>query len=190
MYNKFEDIEKIENFNKESTPTCVSKELESSNKLSISKQNSNSNYASPNSKSINLRKNSSIHNNNNDLYSSPEVINYKKFSINSDFWSLNVVFYEILTGYLPFFANSYEEIIEKIIEGKYNKENLERFSDNIKNYFEDAFNPELKKRLGYNNIKDIKEHSVFKEIKWDYIHGSDNNINKQKKDESTKEEKS
>ena len=45
-------------------------------------------------------------------YLAPEVITNKKYSIQSDIYSLGIIFYELLTGDLPFQGTNSQEIIE------------------------------------------------------------------------------
>ena len=45
-------------------------------------------------------------------YLAPEVITNKKYSIQSDIYSLGIIFYELLTGDLPFQGSNSKEIIE------------------------------------------------------------------------------
>ena len=44
-------------------------------------------------------------------YLAPEVITNKKYSVQSDIYSLGIIFYELLTGELPFVGANSEEII-------------------------------------------------------------------------------
>ena len=45
-------------------------------------------------------------------YLAPEVITNKKYSVQSDIYSLGIIFYELLTGELPFQGSNSKEIIE------------------------------------------------------------------------------
>ena len=51
-------------------------------------------------------------------YLAPEVIQNKKYSIQSDIYSLGIIFYELLTGDLPFEGNNAQEVIEAHVKGK------------------------------------------------------------------------
>lgn len=48
------------------------------------------------------------------LYMAPEIMEYKKYSIKSDLWSVGVIIYEILVGKTPYEARNHMELLEKI----------------------------------------------------------------------------
>ena len=47
------------------------------------------------------------------LYMAPEVIE-KKYGKQADMWSLGVLLYQLVSGYLPFVAHTEEELYRKI----------------------------------------------------------------------------
>ena len=51
-------------------------------------------------------------------YLAPEVVKYKKYSPQSDLYSLGIVFYEFLTGELPFEGDNSEEVLKSHLSGK------------------------------------------------------------------------
>ena len=62
-------------------------------------------------------------------YLAPEVIVNKKYSVQSDIYSLGIVFYELLTGELPFVGTSSKDIIEA--HAKADVIRLDLFSNNL-----------------------------------------------------------
>ena len=50
-------------------------------------------------------------------YLAPEVILNKKYSVQSDIYSLGIIFYELLTGELPFEGSNSQEVIEAHAKG-------------------------------------------------------------------------
>ena len=50
-------------------------------------------------------------------YVAPEILNNEEYDIGVDVFSVGIIFYIILTGYAPFFGDSYDEIIEKNKKG-------------------------------------------------------------------------
>lgn len=51
-------------------------------------------------------------------YVAPEVLK-GNYSSKCDMWSLGVLFYIMLSGYLPFNGDTAEEVYAKVLEGKY-----------------------------------------------------------------------
>ena len=51
-------------------------------------------------------------------YIAPEVIDKKPYGIKADMWSVGVVMYILLSGYMPFPGKDFLEIFEKIRSGK------------------------------------------------------------------------
>lgn len=47
-------------------------------------------------------------------YLAPEIISSKKYDKECDNWSLGVIMFILLSGYLPFFGNTAPEVFEKI----------------------------------------------------------------------------
>lgn len=93
-------------------------------------------------------------------YIAPEVIFDKKYGKEVDFWSLGVIIYEMLCGFLPFKVKE-GEIKREIYEEKIKMFNY--FSKEAKDLISNLliFNP--KKRL---NLTKIKKHKFFKGINW------------------------
>lgn len=48
------------------------------------------------------------------LYMAPEIIKYKSYNNKSDIWSFGIIIYEILTGQMPYKANTVYELFKQI----------------------------------------------------------------------------
>ena len=104
------------------------------------------------------------------FYVAPEVLNKKGYSQEIDWWSVGVIFYEMLVGYAPFCAQETQEVCSRILnhdkylqipnEIKLSKEAL----DLIYKMLSDS-----NKRLGKNGADEIKSHPFFKGVDWDNI---------------------
>ena len=105
-------------------------------------------------------------------YTAPELFRRDgKYSFKSDFWALGCVLYELAVGQVPFFDNSIDSLITKIIHKEVNFDRKE-----LTNYSDD-FIDVLKKLL----IKDPNERAGWGEIErmnwWDGYFYSNNEIN-------------
>jgi serine/threonine protein kinase len=49
----------------------------------------------------------------------PEVLNGRKYNHNIDVWSLGIVFFELITGFMPFTGKSREDLKKNLEMGEY-----------------------------------------------------------------------
>jgi len=49
----------------------------------------------------------------------PEVITGKEYDHKADVWSLGCMFFELLTGFMPFLASDLEDLRKNLIKGSY-----------------------------------------------------------------------
>ena len=105
-------------------------------------------------------------------YMAPEVILIQNHSYPADFFALGVIGYEFMMGYRPYLGRSRKEIKDLIIS-KQAKIRREELPDGWGMIAADFINGLLQrkpyKRLGYQNISQIKEHSWMKDIDWDLL---------------------
>ena len=102
-------------------------------------------------------------------YLAPEVLKNKDIGYDKsvDWWSLGCLFYEMLTGYLPYYIPRDNNIDLSVFEEEV------KFPPNINplavSFIKELLNLDPEKRLGSgeNGINNIKNHSYFKEINWD-----------------------
>ena len=102
-------------------------------------------------------------------YLAPEVLKSKGKGYDKavDWWSLGCFFYEMLTGFLPYYIPRNNKINLKIFEDEV------RFPPDINplavNLIKDLLNLDPKKRLGSGDdgIAKIKSHPYFKGVDWD-----------------------
>ena len=102
-------------------------------------------------------------------YMAPEVMLVQNHSFPSDFFALGVIGYEFMLGFRPYLGRSRKEIKELIIykQAKLNESDVP-YSWSIESA--DFINKLLKrkpnKRLGFNGIKELKNHKWMRDINW------------------------
>ena len=107
------------------------------------------------------------------LYLAPEVVENKGYGEEIDWWSVGIIFYEMLYGMTPFFEGTQEQIIKKIKNFKkylvvHDKVDDKIISKEAKKLIYD-FLEYKDKRLGLNGIDEIKRHPFFKNFNWDNV---------------------
>lgn len=106
-------------------------------------------------------------------YVAPEVLIKKGYTQDIDWWSVGVIFFEMLVGYAPFCAQETHEVCFKIL----NYQKYLTIPSNI------TISPEAKDlitkllsdsstRLGKNGADEIKAHPFFKGMDWENIRNS------------------
>ena len=103
-------------------------------------------------------------------YVAPEVLNKKGYGQEIDWWSVGVIFFEMLVGYAPFCSKDTSEVCYKIL----NWEKYLKIPSKIKmsKEAEDLIYKMINNkniRLGKNGANEIKKHPFFKGVDWDNI---------------------
>ena len=103
-------------------------------------------------------------------YVAPEVLNKKGYGQEVDWWSVGVIFFEMLVGYAPFCSKDTSEVCYKIL----NWEKYLKIPHKIKmsKEAEDLIYKMINNkniRLGKNGSNEIKKHPFFKGVDWDNI---------------------
>ena len=103
-------------------------------------------------------------------YVAPEVLQKSGYGKEIDWWSLGVIFYEMLIGYAPFCSKHTNEVCFKVLH----YQNYLQFPEQVKisNLAKDLIyklltDPDM--RLGKNGSEEIKAHPFFKGINWKKI---------------------
>ena len=103
-------------------------------------------------------------------YVAPEVLNKKGYGKEIDWWSVGVIFYEMLVGYAPFCSKETSEVCHKVLNWKkYLKiPNKIKISNEARDLIMKMVN-NANERLGINGANEIKEHPFFQGINWENI---------------------
>ncbi|KRX05676.1 Protein kinase-like domain [Pseudocohnilembus persalinus] len=99
-------------------------------------------------------------------YTAPEILNGNKHSFASDYWSLGVLLYEMVTGITPFYHENEELSIYLIKENSiiFPQQNQQKISKECQNLILGLLNSNEKKRFQF---QEILVHPWLKSIQWD-----------------------
>ena len=108
-------------------------------------------------------------------YMAPEIIFQKNVTLAVDYFCLGVVAYEMMMGSLPYFGKNLEDIKKLILatQVKIRKFSIpEGWSVNSADFINKLIQRKYIKRLGNNNIDEIKNHPWLSDIDWKklYLH--------------------
>jgi RAC serine/threonine-protein kinase/serum/glucocorticoid-regulated kinase 2 len=103
-------------------------------------------------------------------YLAPEILRGKGYSKPVDWWSLGILFYEMLVGIPPFYAENMNEMYDLILKAplKFPSFVATEAQDLLKGLLE----KDETKRLGSgpSDIQEIKDHPYFQPINWDALY--------------------
>ena len=105
-------------------------------------------------------------------YMSPEVMKSLEHSFSADFFAVGVMGYEFMKGTRPYNGKNRKEIKEQIlkIQAEIKPQDInENWSKESADFINKLLIREPEKRLGYKNIKELKEHPWLKYYPWSLI---------------------
>ena len=103
-------------------------------------------------------------------YVAPEVLNKEGYGKEIDWWSVGVIFFEMLVGYAPFCSKQTSEVCHKVLNWKKylkipkNVKVSKEAKDLIWNLITNS-----NQRLGLKGADEIKQHPFFKGVDWENI---------------------
>lgn len=97
-------------------------------------------------------------------YIAPEVVNGRTSSFSSDFYSVGVIGYELLTGKRPYAFQSKEDMKNAL--NKFYRGNV---SENFIDFIRGLLKVNSKRRLGAKGIEEIMRHPWFKNFDWEKL---------------------
>ena len=103
-------------------------------------------------------------------YVAPEVLKKKGYGPEIDWWSVGVIFFEMLVGYAPFCSKETSEVCYKVLNWKkYLKiPSKVKISEEAEDLICKLIN-NSNERLGLKGADEIKKHPFFKSIDWNNI---------------------
>ena len=106
-------------------------------------------------------------------YMAPEAITNKPHDFAVDYFALGVIVYELMMGERPYQGKNRKEIREQMfsIEIKLDNDDLpdDWADENIIDFINKLLTRKKKKRLGYKNGLDVKNHPYFNDILWSQL---------------------
>mmetsp|Transcript_2007 Transcript_2007/g.2696 ORF Transcript_2007/g.2696 Transcript_2007/m.2696 type:complete len:871 (+) Transcript_2007:61-2673(+) len=105
-------------------------------------------------------------------YLSPEIVLSQGHSFGTDWWTLGVLMYEMLTGTTPFYDEEVQTMYEKIAKGEFDFPGPNPPSDHAQDLVRRFLQIKPTKRLGIINggVKKIKQHPFFEGFDWDALY--------------------
>ena len=97
-------------------------------------------------------------------YSSPEVIQGSPDDYTSDYWSLGVLYFQMLSGTLPFEGNC-EKVKLKISKCDYKFPEVFERMEEEREVIGELLEPKPRERLGHKDINQLLKHTLFAELK-------------------------
>ena len=106
-------------------------------------------------------------------YVAPEVLNKNGYDKDIDWWSVGIIFFEMLVGYAPFCSKETSEVCFKVLNWKdYLKiPKKVKLSEEAKDLIFKMIN-NSDERLGKKGPEEIKKHPFFKGVDWNNIRNS------------------
>ena len=86
--------------------------------------------------------------------------------VGEDIYAIGCIIYELVSGISPLFLTNFNHITKKKEEELFF---FNYFSDNLKDLLSKMLGKEPKKRIGFRNKKELKNHPWFKNINWDNV---------------------
>ena len=115
-------------------------------------------------------------------YMAVEILRGSQYNYSVDWWSIGVIFYEMMAGLPPFYAHSPMEIFSNIMEFKKTLQFPELTTGEEEEGEEPEpcmsqeawtvirhFIQEPNRRLGRDGFEQIKQHRFFADVNWDHL---------------------
>ena len=103
-------------------------------------------------------------------YIAPEVFSQNGYGQEVDWWSIGVMFFEMVVGFPPFFSENPSDTCKKIVKWKehFSIPSDANLSPNAENFILRMVAP-AESRLGIHGVEEIMKHPFFKRLNWNNI---------------------
>jgi len=100
-----------------------------------------------------------------DKVTPPEIMEFKEYDYNSDYYRLGSVIYYLIFKKYP----SFSKFQNKITNIEVNYEDVKNYSKNCIDFMNKLIISEPKKRIGFKDINELKSHSWFLKFDWNKL---------------------
>lgn len=100
-------------------------------------------------------------------YLAPEIIKFRAYGQEVDWWSLGCLMYQMLEGRPPFMNEKHEKLAEQILTE--DPVMPASFSNHAKDLITKLLTKNPKQRLGIKGAQEVKKHPFFKGIDWNKV---------------------
>jgi serum/glucocorticoid-regulated kinase 2 len=102
-------------------------------------------------------------------YVAPEIILQKGHDKSVDIWCLGILLYEMVYGLPPFYNKNQNVMLNWVVKLDPTFPKSIKISEDLEDLIKKLLQKEPSKRIGFNNISEIKEHPWFKDINWEEV---------------------
>lgn len=92
----------------------------------------------------------------------PEMLNLSEYDYNSDYYRLGSMIYFLIFKIHPFIIKKKKNITDIFVDYRI----IRNYSKNCIDFMNKLLISDYKKRIGYNNINELKNHSFFNGFNW------------------------
>ncbi|CAO0803118.1 unnamed protein product [Mucor circinelloides] len=104
-------------------------------------------------------------------YLAPEMVLQKPYGMASDWWSLGILMFELLTGSPPFHSVEEGELFRQILEAPIKFPAGGCITEEAKDFICQLLERDPSKRLGSNgDVAQVKAHPFFKDLNWNVVY--------------------
>lgn len=100
-------------------------------------------------------------------YLAPEILLGQGYGLSVDWWSVGIIFYEMVTGLPPFYSENTNVMYSKILHEAI--PSVENMSPMAMDLVRNLLHRDPKRRLGSNGTDEIKRHPYFADVHWDQL---------------------
>lgn len=98
----------------------------------------------------------------NKLEISPEILNHSSYDYNADYYNLGVVIYYLIFKKYVNSVKKQNNLTENFIDSK----DIKNYTSTCIDFLNKLLITDYKKRIGFNNIEELKNHLWFKGFNW------------------------